>query len=354
MRFIARAAAALLLTIHALAAAANTLCLLNGKVYYGTKAFDQARAENDFLKGIANSYPSDVPNFEYRLCPSNNGSATERAICDKEANAGLPRGHRYVKIQSGLNLSGGTSAGKYGSDLTEDQRRKFHLMPNEFNDLRNPVIYDATVLHEYWEVDFLTGGSKARFLQKVGSGTSEPFNYILCGLKKNTFAFINGVFISQSDARRNLRELAAEFGDEYKGSILDYQLLYNDTTCDGQSRGTCLGDLAETFTQRQSQIDAMLRGRWEIFWDMVSGRHTSASSITGSLLRRLGATGNLLAGLDASLRNKMAQLITAAFTARENYNTQWRLFWRGIRFRTQTKRHLGSCPLSRKLIHQRA
>lgn len=65
-----------------------------------------------------------------------------------------------------------------------------------------------------------------------------------------------------------------------------------------------LQDLAEVFDQRSIELDGVLANRWEVFWDVASGRHSSPKSLTGQLLGQL---------IDA--RRVLADLVDATFNA---------------------------------------
>jgi hypothetical protein len=120
-----------------------------------------------------------------------------------------------------------------------------------------------------------------------------------CAIKAPTLiGYFNGVANKRDDAQRSLARLGREYQDKYKTKPLEYELFYNQTTCE---RGAfyagkipCLEDIAEVFEQRTSELNSGLKNRWEHFWEMLSGRTSQDGSLTATLTSKLGKFGEAI------------------------------------------------------------
>ena len=114
-------------------------------------------------------------------------------------------------------------------------------------------------------------------------------------------------------AKQSLNRLKDEYGDKYKDTPLKYDLFYNQTACGaGFGKVNCLEDVAEVFEQRTKELDGVFANRWEVFWDILAGRHRADGSLTGRLIGLLGDAGNaFLQWLDSTANAVMNQLASA-------------------------------------------
>ncbi len=138
-----------------------------------------------------------------------------------------------------------------------------------------------------------------------------------CQVTPNVIAFFNGVANAEDAAVDSLIRLRKEFAGEYNFAPLSYDLLYNQTGCGAGALGglACLEDIFEVFAQRDRELQGVLSNRWELFWEILSARHSQSSSLTGRLLSLLGGAGNALLQLvDATFSAMVNQL--AAVTGR--------------------------------------
>ncbi len=97
-------------------------------------------------------------------------------------------------------------------------------------------------------------------------------------------------------------------------SLLKYDLFYNQTACGSAWFGavSCLEDIAETFEQRSKELDGVFANRWEVFWDILAGRHRADGSFTGRMLSLLDDGANaLLKWLDSTANAVLNQLASA-------------------------------------------
>jgi hypothetical protein len=133
------------------------------------------------------------------------------------------------------------------------------------------------------------------------------------GPAKIVVGFFNGVSNTERDARRSSERLETEYGQQYKDTPLKYELFYNDTACREGFTGkvSCLEDVAEVFAQRANELDGVFADRWEIFWDVLAGRHQQSQSITGRLLSLLGDGGNAIVQWLDSLFNAVFNRLAA-------------------------------------------
>ena len=142
--------------------------------------------------------------------------------------------------------------------------------------------------------------------------------------------FFNGVSNTKEAARQSRDRLEVEYGDKYKDTPLKYDLFYNQTACGaGFGKVSCLEDVAEVFEQRSKELDGVFANRWEVFWDILAGRHRADGSLTGRLIGLLGDAGNaFLQWLDSTANAVMNQLASAVlklltlFTNAPTYENQ--------------------------------
>lgn len=124
--------------------------------------------------------------------------------------------------------------------------------------------------------------------------------------------FFNGVWNTEKDARDGLNALQATTNQVKDNKSVKYELFYNQTGC-GRAGSSCLQDLTETFAQREQELGGVLSQRWEYFWEMLFGNYTAPSSLTGSLLARLGQPALALAQLLDSIFNLMLAQIASGY-----------------------------------------
>ena len=117
--------------------------------------------------------------------------------------------------------------------------------------------------------------------------------------------FFNGVSNTRLAALGSKERLEAEYGDKYKDTPLKYDLFYNQTV-------NVLEDVAEVFEQRAQELDGVFANRWEVFWDILAGRHQADNSLTGRLLSLLGKGKEALAQLTDSIANALRNQLAAA------------------------------------------
>lgn len=114
--------------------------------------------------------------------------------------------------------------------------------------------------------------------------------------------FFNGVANTEEQANDGLDALRVHTDALRDKASVKYDLFYNQT---GSANGSnVLQDLAEVFDQRSNELDGVLANRWESFWDIAAGRHSSPRSLTGQLLSQL-----------IESRRALAELIDATFNA---------------------------------------
>lgn len=114
------------------------------------------------------------------------------------------------------------------------------------------------------------------------------------------------------DAQDGLAALIATTNQVKANKSVKYELFYNQTGC-GRAGSSCLQDLTETFAQREQELGGVLSQRWEYFWEMLFGNYTAPSSLTGSLLARLGQPALALAQLLDSIFNLMLAQIASGY-----------------------------------------
>jgi hypothetical protein len=110
--------------------------------------------------------------------------------------------------------------------------------------------------------------------------------------------YFNGVANTRATALISRDRLQREYGATYKTKPLEYELFYNQTTCElGTFRVgkiPCLEDIAEVFEQRTSELNNGLKNRWEHFWEMLGGRTSQDGSLTATLTSKLGKFGEAI------------------------------------------------------------
>lgn len=128
--------------------------------------------------------------------------------------------------------------------------------------------------------------------------------------------FFNGVANSEEEANKSLDKIQEEFRDTPERPI-EHELFYNQTACKKNAEGidvSCLEDIAETFAQRNTEQGGVLANKWEIFWEVLAGRHQVTDSLTNTLLSRLGSAGAALADLIGSIFNSIVSNAANLFT----------------------------------------
>lgn len=152
---------------------------------------------------------------------------------------------------------------------------------------------------------------------EVGCATcSVPTGQLTMTMSPTVIGFFNGVWNTQRDAQNSYSRLKREFGSSYQanntsyqGASLVYDWFYNQTGCVA-GKVACIEDIFETFAQRNQELGGVLSNRWEVFWEMLAGRHTQSTSLTGTLLGYLGGVGNaLLQLIDATFSAMVNQLV---------------------------------------------
>lgn len=109
-----------------------------------------------------------------------------------------------------------------------------------------------------------------------------------------TVGYFNGVNNTYRTAHETLREIERSVigGKEFNGEQVTFEVFYN------QSSGL-LQDLAEVFTQRQTELNGVLENRWFLFWDalkhaMSMGDPSDTASDYESAFTHLGESGRSL------------------------------------------------------------
>jgi hypothetical protein len=127
--------------------------------------------------------------------------------------------------------------------------------------------------------------------------------------------FFNGVANSKKEAEKSLDKLIDEFPPNNPAKPIKHDLFYNDSACNDGLLGqvSCLEDFAETFNQRTAELGGVLDKRWEIFWEVLAGRHQATGSLTDSLLSRLGNTASALFDLIGSIFSNILNGLAGSF-----------------------------------------
>jgi hypothetical protein len=129
--------------------------------------------------------------------------------------------------------------------------------------------------------------------------------------------FFNGVANSKEEAERSLNTLIEE-SKSTPAKPIKYVLFYNQTACKKNAEGidvSCLEDFAETFAQRNTELDGVLANKWEVFWEVLAGRHQVTDSLTNTLISRLGGAGTAFFDLISDAFNAILGRITSSFTS---------------------------------------
>ncbi|MBL4831065.1 MAG: hypothetical protein JKY55_14415 [Aliivibrio sp.] len=105
---------------------------------------------------------------------------------------------------------------------------------------------------------------------------SLPIQANSCKVEGYTIGFFNGVATTLKQAINGRKKIESTLNvNQYNGQDIDYQLFYNDSYID-EGMLNVLGDFAETFDQRTSELEQRTFERWEAFWDIVNGRTNSS------------------------------------------------------------------------------
>lgn len=130
--------------------------------------------------------------------------------------------------------------------------------------------------------------------------------YASCN-KSYTLGFFNGVWNTQDQATTGRDALRILIGDTYNNEPIRYESFYNHT---GSSVGaTALQDIAETFIQRSTEIDASgeLGKRFEYFWEFIgSSEPTFIDKIKGIFSNAI----SLFDSLYTSIMSKLVSIIS--------------------------------------------
>jgi hypothetical protein len=126
-------------------------------------------------------------------------------------------------------------------------------------------------------------------------------------VKPIVVGFFNGIRTSFNGATDSSDALRGMLGDYRNETPLMYTVFYNQT-------GGMMEDLVEVFRQRSEGLDGVLANRWEVFWDVLAGRHKQEGSFTQRLLGHLGSAASALVNLVDSAFNaingKVFELLT--------------------------------------------
>jgi hypothetical protein len=134
-----------------------------------------------------------------------------------------------------------------------------------------------------------------------------------CFVYPTLIGFFNGVWNTEEAAVDSLKRFRKEFGFSRANVPLKFDLFYNQTGCRAGTTGAlgCLEDVFEVFAQRDRELQGVLSNRWEIFWELLSGRHANSTSLTGRLVQLLGGAGlGLLQLVDSTLTAMQTQLVS--------------------------------------------
>lgn len=134
----------------------------------------------------------------------------------------------------------------------------------------------------------------------------------LCKNEGTVIAFFNGVKNTELQAYSTMYQLQAIHGEtSASGEEIRYELMYNYT------KG--FEDFVETFEQRLQEQNGLLAGRFELFFESLSGGGSWWSRITGAI----AATSDLLGALrDALLAAQIRNLTTLLANPPTSLNSQ--------------------------------
>jgi hypothetical protein len=128
--------------------------------------------------------------------------------------------------------------------------------------------------------------------------------------------YFNGVANTRPSANISLNRLVREFPST-QAKILVHELFYNQTTCESgafrQGKIPCLEDIAEVFDQRISELNGVLKNRWEYFWEILSGRSNQDGSLTATLTSRFGVFANSILQLIDSIYAVIINQLAGSF-----------------------------------------
>lgn len=295
MHALQRWALALALLLSAGASAAMTICHCRGDYYYGDQVISSLAAEAN--RSIAGSIPRSITGMRnlQSFCTGLQ-APTEKYYCESAPRSAgddifAPQ-ISYGKVITGLTLN----------PPEKTNIRQFSGSPNVIGDL-----YNIKYIQEIWEIqsDAFGRGAPPRKLEQY-SGLDEFF--ATCWETRSVIAYLNEVFTTAESAKASLDAIAAQFGTGSNKSIIEYRLLYNQTACKDDGKISCLGDLAETFEQRQELANESLRNRWEYFWILLSGQSANHAPKTGNLI---GNIGEIIEAAGSAIINKVLELTTS-------------------------------------------
>ncbi len=287
-------ALALALLLPVCAAQATTVCYADQKHRYGPNRLHEIAEKYSNSRKDAARASIEKNAGATNVCWVSRRTAIDDLYCRLafSENSGLQYGEYYGNLTVGLMLDPPVSK----------ELINYSGAPNVIG-----KIYNSRPIQEIWVIDEQHYPGK-RFMNKVSGtlGYEQLFGY--CWKRPIRIAYLNGVTTTIKGAEVALAALRNEFGDEFGGTKLQYQRLYNQTSCRDDTKTSCLGDFAETFQQRQDLLVEALRNRWEIFWDLMSGRHRQPQSTTENLF---SSFGSLLGDLQAAVFNGVLQLSTS-------------------------------------------
>lgn len=132
-----------------------------------------------------------------------------------------------------------------------------------------------------------------------------------------TIGFFNGVWNTFDEATDGLKQLKLLTNNVLVNLDIKHRLFYNNTGCG--LAGTCLQDLAETFTQRSGELGQITSNRWELFWDALRGRQSKPDSSSGSIASALGgAATKFSAAMESTFQAILAARIAQTAKALSN------------------------------------
>ena len=135
--------------------------------------------------------------------------------------------------------------------------------------------------------------------------------------------FFNGVDNTEKQAEDSLGVLIDAFPPNNPEKPIKHDLFYNQTACTNGTNLSCLvTDAAEVFAQRDKELGGILIDRWELFWEILAGRHNQADSFAATLLSKLidtsGAFLNLLESIFGGIMNGLAGTVSKIITMLAN------------------------------------